>query len=103
MSQINVNPPPTVVDGRGSSDRTAAAGINFLTVLVVLVVLAVLAWFLFTGPLASLAGGVGRGDTNINVNPPAQQAPNITVNPPAPGGSGSGSNNAPPSGGSGGR
>lgn len=81
MSQININSPdprePVAVDSGG--DRTAAAGINLITVLVVLVALAILAWFLFTGPLRSVVGGGGA--TNVNVNPPAQQAPNINVNP----------------------
>ncbi len=49
MSQINVNPEREYVEPSG--DRTAAAGINLITVLIVLAVLAVLAWFLFTGPL----------------------------------------------------
>jgi hypothetical protein len=78
MNQINVNPsrePVEVVDSSG--DRSAAAGINLITVLIVLAVLAVIAWFLFTGPLRA---GFGGGTTNINVNP----APtSINVNPPA--------------------
>ena len=95
MSQVNVNAPPPAVDEHAHShgDRTAAAGVNFLTVLLVLGALAVLAWFLFTGPLASMTGGgTGTGNTNINVNPPAQQAPNIQVNPPSQpsGGTGTG-------------
>jgi hypothetical protein len=81
VSQINVNPgsDPTPTS---SGDRTAAAGINFLTVIVVLAVVIALLWFLFTGPLRS---GFGGGPTNIEVNPPAQQAPppNINVNPPS--------------------
>ena len=63
MSQVNVTPPSD------SGDRTAAAGINMITVLIVLVVVALLAWFLFTGPLRGTFGG----GTNININPPAQQ------------------------------
>jgi hypothetical protein len=78
VSQINVNPghdPVDVVDSSG--DRTAAAGINLITVLIVLGVLAVIAWYLFTGPLRSMGAG---GTTNINVNP----APTtVNVNPPS--------------------
>ena len=78
MSQINVNEPPEVV--RSSGDRTAAAGINLVTVLIVLAVLAVIAWYLFTGPLRGLAGGT----TNINVNPaPTTGTTNININPPS--------------------
>ncbi len=72
MSQYNVNPPP---DG---NDRTAAASINLVTVLIVLAVLVFLAWFLFAGPLGHM---LSTGPT-INVNPPAQQGPNININPP---------------------
>ena len=102
MSQINVNPPGEriveTVDTGG--DRSAAAGINLITVLIVLAVLAVIAWYLFTGPLSGLGSSTsGGGQTNINVNPPSQS---INVNPPsqpnapAPGGSnsGGGSNSA---------
>jgi len=81
VSQINVNPPVVERDG---GDRSAAAGINLITVLVVLVVLAALAWFLFTGPLQGMMSG---GTTNVNVSQPApaqQQAPNVNVNVPAP-------------------
>ena len=87
MSQVNVNPPGT--ETTGSGDRTAAAGLNLITVLIVLAVLIILAWFLFSGPLQSAFGG----NTNINVNPPAQpysppgqNAPNVNppnVNPPS--------------------
>jgi hypothetical protein len=88
MNQINVNPSrdPVVVDD-ASGDRSAAAGINLITVLIVLAVLAVIAWFLFTGPLR--AGGSSTTNINvtnpqptqvINVNPPSQP------NAPAPGG-----------------
>jgi hypothetical protein len=73
MSQININGPDD------SGDRTAAAGINLISVIIIVLVLAALAWFLFasSGPV-HLFGG----PTNINVNPPAQQAPDINVNPP---------------------
>jgi hypothetical protein len=80
VGQINVNPGGT---SEGSSgDRTAAAGINFLAVVLVLVVTVAVLWFLFTGPLRS---GFGGSNTNVQVNPPAQQAPppNVNVNPPS--------------------
>jgi uncharacterized membrane protein YgcG len=104
MNQINVNPgrePVDVVDTSG--DRTAAAGINLITVLIVLAVLAVIAWYLFTGPLR--IGGTSSSQTNINVNP----APTtVNVNPPsqpnipAPGGNtgNTGSSSSSTSGGS---
>ncbi len=75
MSQVNINPsgPPVRDDG---GDRAAAAGINFLTVIVVLAVVVALLWFLFSGPV----GGLFRGtsDVNINVNTPAQTQPSGT-------------------------
>jgi cytoskeletal protein RodZ len=74
MSQINVNTPEPVST---SGDRTAAAGINLITVLVVLGVLAVVAWYLFTGPLHSMSG---PSDTTVNVNTPPST---INVNPPS--------------------
>src|SRR5215467_3996361 len=79
MNQINVNPTrdPVVVDD-APGDRSAAAGINLITVLIVLAVLAVIAWYLFTGPLH--VGGSSGSTTNINVNP----APtSVTTNPPS--------------------
>jgi uncharacterized membrane protein YgcG len=80
MNQINVNPgrePTEVVDTSG--DRSTAAGINLVTVLIVQAVLAVIAWYLFTGPLR-MGGSSGTTTTNINVNP----APtSVNVNPPA--------------------
>jgi hypothetical protein len=97
VSQINVNPPPERVETVDTSgDRTAAAGINLITVLIVLAVLAVIAWFLFTGPLRNMGSATG-GQTNINVNPPSQPTsininPPSQPNPPAPGGSNSGGN-----------
>src|SRR3954452_24037789 len=101
MSQINVTPPPSVEPVDTSGDRSAAAGINLITVLIVLGVLAIIAWYLFTGPLRSV--GSGTGTTNVNVNP----APTtVNINPPsapnpAPGGTGN-NNNPPPGGGTGG-
>ncbi|GAC1321711.1 MAG: hypothetical protein NVSMB2_18660 [Chloroflexota bacterium] len=80
MSQINVNTPQPVETVDTSGDRTAAAGINLITVLIVLGVLAVIAWYLFTGPLRAMSGSNGS-TTNINVNP----APtSININPPQP-------------------
>ena len=61
MSQINVNPPA----GDGG-DRTGAAGINLITVVIVLLVLLAVAYFLFT------SGIFGGRTTNVNVNPPAK-------------------------------
>jgi hypothetical protein len=78
MSQINVNAPEPIADTRG--DRSAAAGINLITVLIVLAVLAVIAWYLFTGPLRSFGAG---GTTNINVNPAPTTTTNVNVNPPS--------------------
>jgi hypothetical protein len=80
VSQINVNPGGTTESSSG--DRTAAAGINFLAVVLVLAVVIAVLWFLFTGPLRS---GFGGSNTNVQVNPPAQQAPppSINVNPPS--------------------
>jgi hypothetical protein len=100
VNQINVNP-PGVEPVDTSGDRTAAAGINLITVLIVLGVLAIIAWYLFTGPLRSI--GSSSGTTNVNVNP----APTtVNINPPsapnpAPGGTGN-NNNPPPGGGTGG-
>ena len=93
MSQINVNTPEPIERVEGS-DRTAAAGINLITVLVVLAVLASIAWYLFTGPLRALGGG----QTNITVNP---QPSTVNVNPPpaAPAPVNSGTGNQNPGGG----
>jgi hypothetical protein len=61
MGQVNVNPPSD------SGDRSAAAGINLVTVLIVLVVILIVGWFLFTGPLANLGGGGTNNPTDVNV------------------------------------
>jgi hypothetical protein len=97
VSQINVNPPPSVDPVDSSGDRTAAAGINLITVVIVLAVLAIIAWYLFTGPLRAISGA--GGTTNVNVNP----APTtVNINPPsnpAPGGGtapGGGNQQQPP-------
>lgn len=67
MSQINVNP-------SDSGDRSAAAGINMVTVLIVLAFLLVVGWFLLMGPGRSAWSG-NNGAIDVNINPPAQQAP----------------------------
>jgi hypothetical protein len=72
MSQININP-------SDSGDRTAAAGLNMVTVLLVLVVLVILGWFLLAGPLRGTFGG-GTYNPNQPV-PQVTAAPN--ANPPA--------------------
>ncbi|HEV7663946.1 MAG TPA: hypothetical protein VGQ62_10465 [Chloroflexota bacterium] len=111
MSQINVNAPDPIERVDTSGDRTAAAGINMVTVLIVLAVLAVIAWYLFTGPLRAIGGG----STNVNVtNPQPTTSTTVNINPPgqapapagntggtapgntAPGGTAPGGNNAPP-------
>jgi hypothetical protein len=79
MSQVNINTPGEPVETVDSpGDRTAAAGINLITVLIVLVVLAVIAWYLFTGPLRSIAGG----STTVNVQPQPTSSTSININPP---------------------
>jgi hypothetical protein len=71
MSQINVNP-------SGSGDRSGAAAINMITVIIVLAVLLVVGWWLFTaGPLA----GGGARDVNVNVNVPKVEQPAAPNNP----------------------
>jgi len=55
-------------------ERTAAAGMNLLAVLVVLAVLAALLWFLFTGPLAG-TDTTPTTDDGTTINPPAQVQP----------------------------
>lgn len=104
MNQINVNPtrePVETVDTSG--DRTAAAGINLITVLIVLAVVAVIVWYLFTGPLRIGAGSsttninVNPAPTTVNINPPSQpNAPAPGGNNPAPGGGNTGTGNNPP-------
>ena len=83
MGQVNVNRPTD------TGDRTAAAGINLIGVLIGLVVLVALVAFLFMGMgRGSNTGGTGSQPAqqpqqpapNININPPP--APNINVNPP---------------------
>jgi len=75
MSQVNVNPggPPVSED---TGDRTAAAGINFATMLIVLAIVVGVLWFLFSGPIGTFFRG-GNVDVNVNTpsNPPAQTQP----------------------------
>jgi len=95
MHQFNVNPGREPVDVDSSGDRTAAAGINLITVLIVFVVLAIIAWYLFTGPLRST--GASSSTTNINVKPApttVNVSPTSAPSTPAPGG-GPGSSNPP--------
>jgi len=82
MSQINVNPGSGPVR-EDSGDRTAAAGINFVTVLLVLAVVVAVLWFLFSGPVGTLFRG-GNVDVNVNTpsSAPAQSQP---AAPSAPG------------------
>ena len=77
MSQINVNPA-----GSGG-DRSGAAAINMVTVIVVLAVLVIVGWWLFTaGPFAG--GSAGTKDVNVNVNvPKVEQPANPQPAPPA--------------------
>jgi hypothetical protein len=96
VSQINVNPPPSV-EPVDSGDRTAAAGINLITVVIVLGVLAIIAWYLFTGPLRGI-GSASSGQTNVNVQPPQTT---VNVQPPngsnpAPANNNTGGGNQPP-------
>jgi hypothetical protein len=83
MSQVNVNRPAD------TGDRTAAAGINLLAVVLGLVVAGALVLFLFMSfGRGGSTGGTGSQPAqqpqqpapNININPPP--APNINVNPP---------------------
>lgn len=79
MSQVNVTPGGAPVR-EDTGDRTAAAGINFATVLIVLAIVVGVLWFLFSGPIGTFFGG---GNVDVNVNTPAQTQPA----PSAPGGS----------------
>ena len=86
MSQVNVNPGGAPVR-EDTGDRTAAAGINFATMLIVLAIVVAVLWFLFSGPIGTLFRG-GNVDVNINTpsNPPAQTQPAQPAQPSAPGG-----------------
>ncbi len=78
MSQVNVTPGgPPVRDDTG--DRTAAAGINFATMLIVLAIVVAVLFFLFSGPIGSFFRGGSRSSIDINVNTPGQ-----TTQPTAP-------------------
>lgn len=80
MSQVNVNPGGAPVRD-DSGDRTAAAGINFATMLIVLAIVVAVLWFLFSGPLGTLFRG---GNIDVNVNTPSN-TPGQTTQPSAPG------------------
>jgi hypothetical protein len=72
--QVNVNaaPPAPVVVADDTGDRTGAAAINFMTVLVILgviVALAIGAYYYFSA-------------NPIIINTPAPPAPQININPP---------------------
>ena len=82
MSQVNVNPGGRPVR-EDTGDRTAAAGINFATMLIVLAIVIGVLWFLFSGPIGTLFRG---GDVDVNVNTPAQTQPAPAAPNPAPGG-----------------
>ena len=79
MSQVNVNPGGAPVR-EDTGDRTAAAGINFATVIIVLAVVVAVLWFLFAGPVGSFFRG---GTMDVNVNTPAQTQP-APAQPAAP-------------------
>ena len=95
MGQVNVNERSS-----DTADRSTAAGLNLVAVMIAAAVLIGVLWFLFMGPAR---GSFGGSRTDINVNPPAPQqqappapqqqapdiniqprAPDINVNPPAP-------------------
>jgi hypothetical protein len=92
MSQINVNPGGTPVR-EDTGDRTAAAGINFATMLIVLAIVVAVLFFLFSGPIGSFFRGGSHSSIDVNVNTPGQ-----TTQPSAPSGpnvSNPGSSSAP--------
>ena len=63
MSQVNVNSGGAPVR-EDTGDRTAAAGINFATMLIVLAVVVAVLWFLLSGPIGTLFRG---GDVDVKV------------------------------------
>ncbi|MBV8084404.1 MAG: hypothetical protein JO247_06275 [Chloroflexi bacterium] len=83
MSQVNVNPGGGPVYDSG--DRTAAAGMNLLAVILiiaVIVAIAVVAWgatagHWFTGTTTTTGGS---NTTTISQSQPASPAGNVTVN-----------------------
>jgi hypothetical protein len=87
MGQVNINRPAD------TGDRTGAAGVNFVAVLIGLVVVVALVVFMFTalgrsGPTSSGSQPAQQPQApapNININPPAPPAPNININPPGSG------------------
>lgn len=81
MSQVNVSPGGAPYREE-TGDRTAAAGINFATVLIVLAIVVAVLWFLFSGPVGSFFRG---GTTNVNINTPNTPAQTQPAQPSAPG------------------
>jgi len=74
MGQINVNP------SSAGSDRTGAATITLVTVVIVLAVLVFVGWWLVTmGPLSNSGGG---RDLNVNVTVPKVEQPIKSEQPP---------------------
>jgi hypothetical protein len=74
MGQINVNP------SSAGSDRTGAATITLVTVVLVLAVLVFVGWWLVTtGPLSSNRST----DITVNVNVPKVEQPITSEPPPA--------------------
>jgi hypothetical protein len=71
MADVNINNP------QPSNDRSAAAGINMVTVLIVLLAVIIIGWFLFAGPGRGI---LGPANIDVDVNTPSQQQP---AQPPA--------------------
>ncbi len=64
MGQVNVNAP-----GDGG-DRSGAAGVNLVAVVIALLLIVVVLWLLFAGPLSGVFGGgtsTGGSPSNVNV------------------------------------
>jgi hypothetical protein len=80
MSQVNVNPGGAPVH-EDTGDRTAAAGINFATMLIVLAIVVAVLFFLFSGPIGSFFRGGSHSSVDVNVTTPGQ-----TTQPSAPSG-----------------
>src|SRR5581483_8895775 len=99
MSQINVNPGPVrdrevITDDTG--DRTAAAGINFATMLIVLAIVVAVLFFLFSGPIGSFFRGGSHSSIDVNVNTPnVTQPAQPSQSGPGVSNPGSGSSSAP--------
>src|ERR1041385_7019201 len=94
MSQVNVNPGGAPVR-EDTGDRTAAAGINFATMLIVLAIVVAVLFFLFSGPVGSFFRGGSHGSVDINVNTPNVTQPAQPSAPSGPSVSNPGSSTAP--------